>query len=49
MNVGLAAAITAIVKESPEDDEGENQLPQNALVEPEHPEDEYKLPLCWAQ
>ena len=44
MNDGLVAAITAIVKESPEDDEEENQLPKNALVKPEHPEDEYKLP-----
>ena len=45
MNDGLIAAITAIVEESPEDDEGENQLPGNALVEPEHPEDDYQLPL----
>ena len=44
MNDGLVAAITAIVEESPEDDEEENQLPENALVKPEHPEDEYKLP-----
>lgn len=45
MNKGLIATVIAIVKELPEDDKGEDQLSRDVLVEPEHPDNNYKLPL----
>jgi Reverse transcriptase (RNA-dependent DNA polymerase) len=44
MTEGLVAAVTAIVKEPPEDDEDKTQTPAEVFVEPEEPEDDYELP-----
>jgi hypothetical protein len=44
INKGLVAAVTAIVKEPPEDNEDETQTPAEVFVEPEEPEDDYELP-----
>ena len=44
MNKGLVAAITAIVEDTPEEDDVDDQPPIHDLVESEDVDDDYKLP-----